>query len=188
LDKDLKNGTSTVALGVLVELNQRLAAITPDDFVTPPEDPEQEAHVVGPMTDTVKRSFTLYKLLTDECNATIAESRQLAKQSVANAANGNLLLTLKRLLNDDTAEKLEELRVKLNRLMALQKLADAACWADIKQAYPEIENKPVVGVSSDGNVYWQEASRPKFEFIGEQPPPEIAAMFEEVFGSRLGHR
>src|SRR3989344_9164143 len=60
---------AAASLTALEEINLRLAAIVPEQFVTPSLERDRDAHVACIATEQIKRIFTLRIILTDEIDA-----------------------------------------------------------------------------------------------------------------------
>lgn len=154
-------GNTKAPLGVLEEIEQRLAAITPEQFVTPPDAAGADVHAVCPATDRIKRMFTLRSLLADECDAINAGMRSLADETVAAIAAKNPDSILEEFTADNDIFKAGEtkfLRLHSEReeKVTLGNLVDKILWIDVRRQHPDLKDKPAIGVYGDWSIGWRE--------------------------------
>ncbi len=156
---------STAPIGVHEEISQRLAVITPEQFVAPDLTRGENDHIVAIATDGIKRLFTLRTLLADELDEIAANGRKMAMQ--------NLLTLLKVSTEEEIGRVSKELQtpgsplseqheaVKRNSndlelKTSLVELVDKMCWLEVRRQHPELTARPTVGVYSDWNLGWRE--------------------------------
>jgi hypothetical protein len=156
-----KSNTATTP-EVPEEIEQRLAALTPEQFVTPPQD-ETGAHFVCPATDRIKRLFTLRSHLANECLAIGISMRNVAKETVAAIAAKNPSSVLQELTADNDLykageTKFQQLNLELKEKFSLAVLINKTLWPEVRRQHPDLKDKSLIGVYGDWSIGWREES------------------------------
>lgn len=155
-------GNTKAPLGVLEEIEQRLAAITPEQFVTPPDAAGADVHAVCMATDRIKRMFTLRSLLADECDEINDGIRSLAEETVAAMVAKNPHLNFQGSAPDDDPifkageTKFLQLRSEREEKASLGVLVDKILWIDVRRQHPDLKDKSAIGVYGDWSIGWRE--------------------------------
>lgn len=150
-----KNAGNT-ACSVMEELNARFATTTADMFVPPDEPAPKGAIIVGELPPEFKRWHVMRSAIADEHNK-LAKEHSTALSELAKAVKGRgLLQTIFHGIGEENAAKFEELKAAkptLQRLHDLHEIASNMFWLDIRAAFPEIADKPHIGVADGGQIY-----------------------------------
>ena len=158
----------------LAEIMTRLAAVQPEQFVTPPIAREEGVHFVAIASDETKRLFTLRVMLGDECASIRKEGKDLAMKSAVALAeklgggityrdimrNPHRLLekadqNMRKAMEETTAE-LERIEERLDMVEGLGKIVNGLFWREVKLQHPDLANKPTIAIYSDWSLCWKE--------------------------------
>ncbi len=167
-------GSATAPIAVLAEILARLAAITPEQIVPPPQDREEGCHVVVTANDDLKRLFTLRNLLADEHNELVARYR--AMDEAGSKDRGEF-------------ERLEE---QIVAMKILHQIVDQIFWLDARRQHPSFANKRGLGITHDWSLCWRDdvAEEDAVVRIGVLSirREDLAGLTElaEIFGERRG--
>ncbi|MCR4333477.1 MAG: hypothetical protein NUV60_00430 [Patescibacteria group bacterium] len=145
---------------MLADINARLAAITPEQFITPEYVREPGVTVVATATDDVKQLFTLRSLLTDEIEKIADDGVRLAEKMLTDAMTDpesadEQLRTPGSSLLEGTA-KLEQMQNELMKLTRLHGIVDKIFWLEVRRQSPALVSKSRVCICSDWSLGWEE--------------------------------
>lgn len=143
MNKENTVATTAAPLTVREEIDRRLAAIKPEDFIAPDIAPEPNAHFVCTATDEIRRLFTLRNLLA-------GEGRDLATKTMTDVD----ALTPQNLRQ--AAEALEESNNELSQLVEMVEMINRMCWLEVKRQHPILRSKSSIAVYSDWSLCWNE--------------------------------
>lgn len=152
-----KKGGAAALLGVFEDIEQRLAAITPEQFSAPAQEREEGAHAIATATDHIKRLHTLRVVLEKErCDLARAGLRVIldSKGMIGNAKTREAMFDAMR----QTAERAREKRVAMEQLEKLGDIVDKVFWLEIIRQYPDLAEKPVVAIYNDWSLCWKDTN------------------------------
>jgi hypothetical protein len=175
-----------VATSIRQLINDRLAAITPEQLVPPPLKHDDAtikgAHLVCTLNDEAKRLFILRRLLRNEGSALTAQGLALADEALKNMDKYK-----------DLEPKMQELQRQVETANRVLEIVDNLFWAEVRQHSPELMAKQHVGVcDKDGEVmvfYEEDESLSSIHIVsmGGEMPNGLAELFAGSFGRRHRH-
>lgn len=154
------NGGTAPQEGVLEEITRRLAAITPEQFITPELTREPDAHFVCMATDSIKRLFTLRSILVEEHNALLEERARVSKDALKRVMTVGLCKTNEALAIGGSPESvardtLDRLTDESRRKKLLHKIIDNMCWYEVGNQHRDLRKNDAC-VFSDWSLCWKE--------------------------------
>ncbi len=133
----------------LEKIQVQMAALSPEGFAEPECEVGENEHVVGEASESLKRLFTVAQSYVD-----------LKVQKLGDA--------LKAIKNREESAKLRD---EANDIGAEAKLLTKIFWQSVRDEYPELADKPEIGIRKGWKVLWKESS-------GEE---ELLDIFEQLF-------
>ncbi len=163
---ETKNGSTAAPLGVLAEINQRLAAITSEQFTAPQGACAKGDHPVAYATDEVKRLYTLWGSLIDEGNAINNKVRQGTEAALKDIFVKGPEKTVEELKTPgsptaETRVRLDALHAESERLGRLLGIVKDLFWEEVQRQHPELAAKPTIAICSDWSLVWREDDQEK---------------------------
>jgi len=139
-----RSGATAARMGVLSEIAARLRDILPEQYIAPEQRHQETDHVVGTASESLKKLFTLRRVLWNESQAVIKENLYFI--------NG-----LKPTLSD--TERLGRIMSEVHAAKSLYKVVDSIVWLEIKRQHPNLPDNRTIGISSDWSVFWRGAAK-----------------------------
>ena len=145
---------------VIAEILERLAALTPEQFIEPDMQPDATYRAVGEANDEIKRIFTLRSIACDEHNvlgksiaATMDKLTEEMKRAKTNKDKVKALQAIVA-LEDDPETRL--LQAEMSRKRNFHDIIDKIFWLELRRQYPELKDKPSISVRKNWTVGWCE--------------------------------
>lgn len=133
----------------LDKIQEKMAALSPTQFCSPDRELGKDDHVVGEASEGLKRLFTVAQSYVD-----------LKVQKLGDA--------LKAIKNREESAKLRD---EANDIGAEARLLTKIFWQSVRDEYPELADKPEIGIRKDWKIVWTDRSSEE----------ELLNIFEQLF-------
>lgn len=158
MKKDVVNTVSTQ--GVLEEIQERLVALTPEQFSVPPIEREPDAHFACIATDKVKRLQTLREALVNQCK-TLAliglNASEKAKNRLFSVGPATIAEEMEtpgsptfRLL-----KTMREASDELQQADSLFEIVDKIFWLEVRRLHPDLAEHTSICIYADWSLCWK---------------------------------
>lgn len=127
--------TDKIQLKSFEQVAERLAAITPEQFVAPKQDREKNATFVCVATDQIKRLYTLRALLNKQVHELTEKGLAILEEADA-----------------QSHKTLDQLNLQARQITALLDVVEAVLWFEIRDQSPDLMRQQVVSISSDWSL------------------------------------
>lgn len=146
---------------ILREITERLAALTPEQFVPPVKDSEKDpfVQVVGCASDEVKRLHTLIRLIEKEENDRDEELDGIERDLERDYDHDRLVDILTTARNGTPDERLDRfyaLEEEQRRSAALHVILSAMLDEEMRREYSYLAGRATLAILPDWSVGWTE--------------------------------
>ena len=157
------SGSNALAVSqksVIAEIIERLAALTPEQFIEPDTHPDANYRAVGEASDDIKRLFTLRNITCDEHNVLgkdLSASMEELKKNLRKAnANRSKLEALQAIVSLQEAPETLRIIAEMNRKRSFHSIIEKICWLELRRQYPELADRPNISIRKNWTVGWCE--------------------------------
>ena len=154
------NALAVSTKSVIAEIIERLAAITPEQFIEPNTKPDKDYHAVGEAGDDLKRLLTLRNIVADEHNRlgkplAVAVEKIHREMKLA-TANKDKVAALQKIVELEDDPETVQLAAEMARKRQFHDIVDKIFWLEVRWQFPELADKPEVSVRKNWTVGWCE--------------------------------
>lgn len=187
---DQTNSSSQPVRSVLQTILDRLAALTPEQYIKPTIPAEDNLHSVGQMTDHMQRVFTLYGEEVNAVNVLRIELRELdMKIMAATQSTGNPMRMLRNLVSGGLSADVVDRRTKLAGEAVLLdmslKMLSKLFWLEIRTHFGDLDEHNLIRVYDDWSVGWEDETDSLIsELIIDLGGGQVPAGFAELLRNR----
>ena len=159
-----KVGATKALPTVRTEIQQRLAALTPEQFVAPQRAHEPDAHVACIATDEIKRLYTLHSQLREKCTELSLSAIQMgeaAQRRLLSEEGVREVIREMRTPDGPALRAVEEMRRthrELQQVFGLLEIVNDTLHLEILRQHADLFDKSVVYICSDWAICWKEIS------------------------------
>ena len=155
------NSSTATTVEVLAELTTRLAAITLEQFIAPEYTCKKKDHIVVIASDTLKRLYTLRKMLVHEAETLSKIGIGLAAKCMDELSKKSKDAIRKELATPESPllqnqAEMEKLAGQVEALKSLANVVNEIFWLDARRQNPELTTKHHIGISKDWGLFWCE--------------------------------
>lgn len=160
---DTENRTKA-PLTVRAEIDQMLAALTPEQLVAPQMAREPDAHFVCIANDEIKRLYTLRNQLNDECRKLSLDAIRMGEAAKRRVLSGEGILEVLNEMRTPGSPALKELEnmrrahSELKQTFGILKIVTEALRLETFRQHDDLAEKSEVLVYSDWSICWKEGS------------------------------
>ena len=157
---------AAASLTALEEINLRLAAIVPEQFVTPSLERDRDAHVACIATEQIKRIFTLRIILTDEIDALKRVWNEAFSEGLKIIfSNGpdrvfNVTKEMKTVGSplQVADEKIMRLANNIVQKRSFAKIVDELFWTEVRRQHEDLQEHYRLCICKDWSLCWRDSN------------------------------
>jgi len=152
--------TSQSPIGVLQEVQDQLAALTPDQYIAPTERQEDDAVFVMTAPDSLKRLYTLFRILTLKCEKLVQKGEKKSIELLEYVYNKDAVA----LITEDAdpssrlsgmKKSLEAVHLELSRTDSLHDILKGIFWLEARRLSPDLRDKSSIGLYEGWALCWR---------------------------------